>query len=144
MSLNRIVNLYLEFAELQALNRKPMTMHDWIAKLDKYLRLSEFSNTREESPMTKHCKKQSWNLKNTAQAYSTNIARRKRFRRGSEETTRQVTAQENHRTEKTGEEKLIPITLSFRPKGEIFLNCGPGKACLRTKCRQVHQPCTRS
>lgn len=39
--LNRIVNLYLEFAELQALNRKPMTMQDWIAKLDEYLRLSE-------------------------------------------------------------------------------------------------------
>ena len=39
--LNRIVNLYLEFAELQALNRKPMTMQDWISKLDEYLRLSE-------------------------------------------------------------------------------------------------------
>ena len=32
--LNRIVNLYLEFAELQALNRKPMTMQGWITKLD--------------------------------------------------------------------------------------------------------------
>lgn len=40
-ALNRIVNLYLEFAELQALNRKPMTMQGWIAKLDEYLRLSE-------------------------------------------------------------------------------------------------------
>lgn len=39
--LNRIVNLYLEFAELQALNRKPMYMQNWIAKLDEYLRLSE-------------------------------------------------------------------------------------------------------
>ena len=39
--LNRIVNIYLEFAELQALNRKPMTMQNWIAKLDEYLRLSE-------------------------------------------------------------------------------------------------------
>jgi len=39
--LNRIVNLYLEFAELQALNRKPMYMQSWIAKLDEYLRLSE-------------------------------------------------------------------------------------------------------
>lgn len=39
--LNRIVNLYLEFAELQALNRKPMTMQSWIVKLDEYLRLSE-------------------------------------------------------------------------------------------------------
>jgi hypothetical protein len=38
--LNRIVTLYLEFAELQALNRRPMTMADWIAKLDDFLRLS--------------------------------------------------------------------------------------------------------
>jgi hypothetical protein len=40
-TLNRIVNLYLEFAELQALNRKPMYMADWIAKLDDFLRVSD-------------------------------------------------------------------------------------------------------
>ena len=40
-ALNRIVNAYLEFAELQALNRKPMYMADWVAKLDDFLRLSE-------------------------------------------------------------------------------------------------------
>jgi len=39
--LNRIVTAYLEFAELQALNRKPMTMRDWIAKLDDFLRMGE-------------------------------------------------------------------------------------------------------
>lgn len=39
-ALNRIVNAYLEFAELQALNRRPMTMRDWITKLDEFLRLS--------------------------------------------------------------------------------------------------------
>jgi hypothetical protein len=38
--LNRIVTAYLEFAELQALDRKPMTMLEWIAKLDAFLRLS--------------------------------------------------------------------------------------------------------
>ena len=38
--LNRIVNLYLEYAELQALERKPMTMRDWIAKLDEFLKIS--------------------------------------------------------------------------------------------------------
>jgi hypothetical protein len=38
--LNRIVTLYLEFAELQALSRKPMYMRDWIAKLDDFLKLS--------------------------------------------------------------------------------------------------------
>lgn len=40
-ALNRIVTAYLEFAELQALNRKPMYMVDWIAKLDDFLKLSD-------------------------------------------------------------------------------------------------------
>ena len=40
-ALNRIVTAYLEFAELQALNRKPMTMVDWISKLDDFLKLSD-------------------------------------------------------------------------------------------------------
>jgi hypothetical protein len=40
-ALNRIVTAYLEFAELQALNRRAMHMADWIAKLDDFLRLSE-------------------------------------------------------------------------------------------------------
>ena len=39
-ALNRIVTAYLELAELQALNRRPMSMRDWIAKLDDFLRLS--------------------------------------------------------------------------------------------------------
>ena len=38
--LNRVVNLYLEYAELQALERKPMTMRDWITKLDEFLKIS--------------------------------------------------------------------------------------------------------
>ena len=38
--LNRIVNLYIEYAELQALERKPMTMRDWIVKLDEFLKIS--------------------------------------------------------------------------------------------------------
>ena len=38
--LNRIVSMYLDFAELQALNRKPMYMRDWISKLDDFLKLS--------------------------------------------------------------------------------------------------------
>lgn len=38
-TLNRIVTAYLEFAELQALNRRAMAMADWIAKLDDFLRL---------------------------------------------------------------------------------------------------------
>jgi len=38
---NRIVSLYLDYGELQALNRRPMYMRDWVAKLDDFLRLSE-------------------------------------------------------------------------------------------------------
>ena len=36
--LNRIVTLYIEYAELQALERKSMTMRDWTVKLDDFLR----------------------------------------------------------------------------------------------------------
>lgn len=38
--LNRMVTAYLELAELQALNRKPMYMKDWIARLDDFLRMT--------------------------------------------------------------------------------------------------------
>jgi len=37
--LNRIVDAYLSFAEIQAQNEKTMKMTDWIKKLDEYLRL---------------------------------------------------------------------------------------------------------
>lgn len=40
-ALNRIVTVYLEVAELQAIDRKPMYMADWISKLDDFLKLSE-------------------------------------------------------------------------------------------------------
>ena len=39
--LNRIVNLYIDFAEIRAKDHKPMYMRDWIAKLDDFLRLSD-------------------------------------------------------------------------------------------------------
>lgn len=39
--LNLIVSLYLDFAELQAANSRPMKMKDWIEKLDEFLKLSE-------------------------------------------------------------------------------------------------------
>lgn len=38
--LNRMVTAYLELAELQALNRKPMYMKDWISRLDDFLRMT--------------------------------------------------------------------------------------------------------
>ena len=39
-ALNLIVSAYLDFAELQALDRKPMYMADWIAKLDDFIRIT--------------------------------------------------------------------------------------------------------
>ncbi|HNO80558.1 MAG TPA: virulence RhuM family protein [Phycisphaerae bacterium] len=40
-ALNLIVSAYLDFAELQAMNRRPMRMSDWVTKLDEFLRLTE-------------------------------------------------------------------------------------------------------
>ena len=40
-TLNRIVTAYIEFAELRTLQRKVMTMRDWITKLDEFLKFSE-------------------------------------------------------------------------------------------------------
>jgi hypothetical protein len=39
--LNRLVTMYLDFAELQAINGTAMYMKDWIAKLDKFLMASD-------------------------------------------------------------------------------------------------------
>ncbi len=39
--LNRIVTMYLDYAEMQARNRKVMNMRDWIQKLDAFLRFNE-------------------------------------------------------------------------------------------------------
>ncbi len=38
--LNRMVTAYLELAEIQALNRKPMYMKDWIERLDDFVRMT--------------------------------------------------------------------------------------------------------
>lgn len=38
--LNRMVTAYLELAELQALNRKPMYMRDWVGRLEDFLKMT--------------------------------------------------------------------------------------------------------
>ncbi len=38
--LNRLVSMYLDFAELQALGRSPMYMRDWIVKLEDFLQVA--------------------------------------------------------------------------------------------------------
>lgn len=39
--LNRIVSMYLDYAEMQANNRKIMNMKDWVVKLDAFLKFNE-------------------------------------------------------------------------------------------------------
>ena len=41
IQLNRIVNMYLDFAEMQAARGRTMTMKDWIEKLNAFLKFSE-------------------------------------------------------------------------------------------------------
>lgn len=40
-NLNRIVTMYLDYAELQAKNGKIMYMKDWVQKLDAFLQFNE-------------------------------------------------------------------------------------------------------
>ena len=41
IDLNRIVNMYLDYAEMQAVRGRAMTMKDWIDKLNAFLKFSE-------------------------------------------------------------------------------------------------------
>lgn len=40
--LNRLVSMYLDYAELQAKRQRPMTMSDWASKLDAFLEFNEY------------------------------------------------------------------------------------------------------
>lgn len=40
--LNRIVSMYLDYAEIQAERRTPMTMEDWAKRLDAFLQFNEY------------------------------------------------------------------------------------------------------
>ena len=40
--MNRIGNMYLDYAEMQAARGKAMTMKDWIVKLNAFLKFSEY------------------------------------------------------------------------------------------------------
>ncbi|MDA3886100.1 MAG: virulence RhuM family protein [Candidatus Delongbacteria bacterium] len=40
--LNRIVTMYLDFAELQTIRNKPMYMKDWVVRLNAFLKFSEY------------------------------------------------------------------------------------------------------
>lgn len=41
-NLNRIVTMYLDYAEDQAERHNPMSMKDWVSRLDKFLEFNEY------------------------------------------------------------------------------------------------------
>ena len=50
--LNRIVTMYLDYAELQAVRNKPMYMKDWIEKLNAFLKFSEYEILTNAGPIS--------------------------------------------------------------------------------------------
>ena len=51
--LNPIGNMYLDYAEMQAVRGKAMTMKDWIVKLNAFLKFSEYdilTNAGKDKP----------------------------------------------------------------------------------------------
>ena len=51
--LNRITSAYLEFAELQAIRQIPMSMKDWIAKLDDFIKMTGSELLQNPSKISK-------------------------------------------------------------------------------------------
>ena len=50
--LNRIVSMYLDYAELQALEEKPMTMNDWAKELDYFLTMNRKDILRDSGKIS--------------------------------------------------------------------------------------------
>ncbi len=50
--LNRIVTMYLDYAELQAVRNKPMYMKDWTEKLNAFLKFSEYEILTNAGPIS--------------------------------------------------------------------------------------------
>ena len=57
-SLNRIVTMYLDYAENQASKRRPMTMQDWAQKLDAFLAFNEHQVLQDAGKVTAEVAKQ--------------------------------------------------------------------------------------
>ena len=51
-SLERIVSLYLDYAELQASRNIPMTMRDWKTRLDAFLQFTEYEILHDSGKVT--------------------------------------------------------------------------------------------
>lgn len=52
--LNRIVTMYLDYAESQAKKQKPMYMKDWVEKLDAFLEFNEHEILKNAGKVSKH------------------------------------------------------------------------------------------
>lgn len=50
--LNRIVNMYLDYAENQAARQIPMKMADWVKKLDSFLQFNEYQILKDSGPVS--------------------------------------------------------------------------------------------
>jgi len=50
--LNRIVSMYLDYAELQATRRLPMTMEDWAGRLNAFLQFNEYELLNDAGKVT--------------------------------------------------------------------------------------------
>ena len=67
--LNRIVSMYLDYAELQALEEKTMTMQDWVNELDYFLKMNRKDTLKDAGKITheqaiNHAKKEYDKFKN--------------------------------------------------------------------------------
>lgn len=50
--LNRIVNMYLDYAELQASRKIPMKMEDWVNKLDAFLNFNDYKVLKDSGKIS--------------------------------------------------------------------------------------------
>ena len=79
--LNRIVSLYLDFAELQALEENVMTMNDWVNQLDYFLKVSrkdilEGKGLVSHQEALEHAKEEYIKFKNRLITEPTDVERR--------------------------------------------------------------------
>ena len=79
--LNRIVSLYLDFAELQALEENVMTMNDWVNQLDYFLKMSrkdilEGKGLVSHQEALEHAKEEYMKFKNRLLTEPTDVERR--------------------------------------------------------------------
>lgn len=56
--LNRIVTMYLDFAELQAERQNPMKMVDWVGRLDAFLQFNEYNVLKDAGQVSASIAKQ--------------------------------------------------------------------------------------